>query len=268
MIELKRKGDVCMGNSNKNQYTSLACLYDDLNSHVDYISYANYIDRTIKKNELSKSSLVLDLACGTGKMTFLLRSLGYDMTGIDSSEDMLSQARMISEKKGIKDILWLCQEMQNFELYGTVDVCVCCLDSLNYLTSRTDLEKCFNLVHNYLIPNGLFIFDMNTKFKFENIYGNNDYVIETENSLCAWQNRYNHKNRICDFYLSFFKKDKDGKYDRYDEFQQEKCYTEKQIRNLLLKCGFELISEESDFNGNPIEKNSERMYITARNIKE
>ena len=177
------------------QYSTVAGVYDKLNEDFDYKKYASYLTAQIKKHEKMDTSLVLDLACGTGKMTFLLRDQGFDMTGVDLSENMLSVARDICYENEIDDILWLCQPMQGFELYGTVDACVCTLDSLNYLTRYDDLKSCFALVHNYLIPDGVFVFDINTPYRFENIYAQNDYVLECDGALVTWQNEYNEKSK-------------------------------------------------------------------------
>ena len=249
------------------QYSFLAGVYDSLNSDFDYEAYAKYLDREIRANEKIPSSLVLDLACGTGKITFLLRELGYDMTGVDLSEDMLSVARDICCENNISDILWLCQPMQEFELYGTVDACVCCLDSLNYLTSYKDLKRCFSLVHNYLIPDGVFVFDMNTPYKFENIYGDNAYILEDDSSLVAWQNEYNKKTGICKFYLNIFVEGEDGSYQRFDEIQREKCYSPARVKKALCESGFEILKISGDLNGAPLSEDDERCYFTARCIK-
>lgn len=250
------------------QYGSVAEFYDALNADFDYQAYASYIVGRIKANEKINSSLVLDLACGTGKMTFLLREHGYDMTGVDISEEMLGVARDICYDKGIDDVLLLCQGMQNFELYGTVDACVCCLDSLNYLTKPDDLKKCFALVHNYLIPDGVFIFDINTPYRFENVYAQNAYILECEDALLAWQNDYNEKSKICKFYLSLFEENEDGSYARSDEVQKERCYSKKQILDALSEAGLEVISIHGDFDGTPATDTDEKWFITARNIKE
>jgi SAM-dependent methyltransferase len=246
------------------QYSNLASSYDLLNADYDYSKYADFLAREIKENEKVSSSLVLDLACGTGKITFALRERGYDMTGIDISENMLSLAKDICYENGISDILWLCQDMTEFELYGTVDACVCCLDSINYLTKSSQVEKCFNLVHNYLIPEGVFIFDVNTPFRFKNIYGNNDYILENDGSLCAWHNEYNEKTKICKFYLSIFEENEDGLYERSDEVQKEKCYSMKQICSLLSKCGFEIIKVLGDLEGGLATEENEKWYFVAR----
>ena len=246
------------------QYSFLAGVYDSLNSDFDYDGYVKYLDKEIRENESVRSSLVLDLACGTGRITLALRELGYDMTGVDLSEDMLSVAREICYEKNITDVLWLCQSMQELELYGTVDACVCCLDSLNYLTSYEDLKRCFSLVHNYLIPDGVFVFDMNTPYKFENVYGDNAYILEDECSLVAWQNEYNKKTGICKFYLNIFTENEDGTYSRYDEVQKEKCYSVSKIKKALTDCGFEIIRICGDTEGALLSGTDERCYFTAR----
>jgi len=250
------------------QYSFLANVYDLLNDEYDYNKYADFLDSEIKANEKIKSSLVLDLACGTGKITFAMRQRGYDMTGIDLSEEMLSYAKDICYDKGINDILWLCQDMRDFELYGTVDACVCCLDSINYLTKLSDVKKCFSLVHNYLIPDGVFIFDVNTPYRFESVYGNNDYILENEGSLLAWHNEYNEKSKICNFYLSIFEENEDGLYERSDEIQTEKCYSLKQINSALSECGFELIKIYGNLDKNEATDTDEKWYFVARCIKE
>ncbi len=246
------------------QYSSLAYYYDSLNFGCDYDQLADFIASVFKEHEKVTTSLVLDLACGTGKLTFKLRERGYDMTGIDASEDMLSLANDYAQRNGISDTLFLCQDMRDFELYGTVDGVCCTLDSINYLTKLKDVEECFKLVHNYLIPEGVFVFDINTPYRFEKIYAQNDYILENEGALVAWQNYYNEKTKLCKFYLSIFAENENGTYDRYDEVQTEKCYTKKQITALLEKCGFELICVYGDTNKKSPTDTDEKWYFVAR----
>lgn len=247
-----------------NQYSFLAKAYDALNFGCDYARLADFLTEEIRANEAIKSSLVLDLACGTGALALLLRERGFDMTGVDLSREMLSVATSECAKRGINDILWLCQDMTDFELYGTVDACVCSLDSLNYLTSLSKVKRCLELVHNYLIPDGVFIFDLNTPYRFKEIYGSRDYVLENDGYLCAWQNDYNEKTKICTFYLSIFSENEDGTYSREDEAQREKCYSMAQIKRLLKETGFELIDIYGDMEKNPPTDTSEKWYFTVR----
>ena len=247
-----------------NQYTSLAGVYDKLNYGCDYDELAKYVEGEIRRYESTKTELVLDLACGTGKLTLLLRDLGFDMTGIDLSDDMLSVAREECYKRGISDVLWLCQDMTDFELYGTVDACVCSLDSINYLTKIGDVKKCFSLIYNYLIPDGVFVFDINTPHRFKSVYAKNDFVLEDEGSLCAWQNHYNEKTRICHFYLSVFTENEDGTYTRSDEVQREKCYSRRQIERALTDTGFEILGVYGDLCHTPACDTDEKWYFTVR----
>ena len=247
-------------------YDMLAPLYDSVNSDIDYASWADFFEKIIKKEYLSGTpSLVLDLGCGTGKMTIELAKRGYDMTGVDISVEMLDIARDAAQSCGLKDkILWLCQDMREFELYGTVDVTVSCLDCVNHLTDTKSLKSCFDLVHNYLVPDGLFIFDINGKHKFESVYADNSYVIEEEGKMCVWQNYYNSKNGICDFYISLFEEEGDGRYSRVDSIQREKMYTLRAVKSSLEKCGFEFIGAYSDFDFTKATDADDRIYIAAR----
>lgn len=246
-------------------YTSLAPVYDRLNADIDYAAWADHIERQFSLYAAKKPESVLDLACGTGTMTVELARRGYDMTGIDLSEDMLAVARQKCDGgRFAHPVLLVQQDMSAFELYGTVDAVVCCLDSLNYLTASDELMRTFLHVHNYLNPDGLFLFDMNAPAKFEQVYGTNAYVLEDEGILCAWQNIYNKKSKLCDFYLSIFTEDADGRWVRFDEEQRERCWSLRTVKKLLADCGFELLALSEDFDGSEVTKETERWYFTAR----
>ncbi len=251
-------------------YDLIAPLYDTVNGEIDYSRWADFIEEIIKKEyRQGKPELILDLGCGTGRMTVELARRGYDMTGVDYSVEMLDIARINAENEGFGDkMLWLCQDIREFELYGTVDVAVSCLDTLNHLTNAKDLNKCLSLVHNYLIPNGLFIFDINGKYKFENIYKDESYVMENDGSFCVWQNFYNPKSQLCDFYITLFEEKQDGRYERYDEEQRERMYTLRSVKNMLKGNGFEFIGAYSDLEFTPGDDSSERIYIAARCLKD
>lgn len=246
-------------------YTSLAPVYDKLNADVDYAAWADFIERQFAEFAKKPPKSVLDLACGTGSMTVELARRGYDMTGIDLSDDMLAVAREKCDAGRFRhSVLLLSQDMSQFELYGTVDAIVCCLDSLNYLTKRDALYRTLAHAHNYLEPDGLFIFDMNAPAKFERVYADNSYVLEDEGIFCAWQNYYNDKSKLCDFYLSIFTENADGTWTRFDEQQREKCWSLRTVKAILDETGFELCALTSDFDGSPVDNNTERWYFVAR----
>ena len=250
-------------------YNAIARVYDKLNAEIDYEGWADFFEGCFDRFLDSRPELVLDLACGTGSMTLELAARGYDMIGADMSGEMLTEAMDKAYDKGIEGVLFLKQDMRCFELYGTVGAIVCCLDSVNYLTEDGDLEKCFKCAHNYLDPDGLFIFDVNTPYKFENVYGSNHYIFEDKNSFgenayCGWQNEYDRESKLCNFYLSVFTEEEDGRFSRADEVQTERCYSEEELIESLEKSGFEVLGFFGDFAFSKPESNCERWYIAAR----
>lgn len=262
------------------QYSVLAPYYEELNSEVDYSEWTDFLIGLFGKYCEKNPELVLELACGTGAFTRQFARRGYDMIGIDISGEMLAEAsRMEYENEDCDGNsacrrasrrrpkpLYICQDIRSFELYGTVNAAVCCLDSINYLTDSGDLNKCFSTLRTYLEPGGIFIFDVNTPHKFENIFGSNDYILESDNVFCAWQNSYNPSTKLCDFYLSIFTKAEDGSWTRTDEYQRERCYSRTVISSALKKCGFELIDVLGGHDGKPAENTDERWYFIARRI--
>lgn len=255
-------------------YEAIARVYDKLNAEIDYVAWANFFEAAFDRYLASRPELVLDLACGTGRMTLELASRGYDMIGVDGSADMLGEALL--QNDGRYSILWLQQDMRSFELYGTVGAVTCCLDSLNYLLSPEDLSKCFATVHNYLDPDGIFLFDMNTPYKFDHTYGNNAYVLEDELVFddgeraavyCGWQNTYHPESGLCDFDLTLFEELENGDYRRSDEHQTERCYNLETVKQLLANAGFELLGVWGNFDFQDPLPECERWYIAARAIK-
>ena len=246
-------------------YSAIAGVYDKLNKDIDYSAWASFFEKCFDSLCDKRPEIVLDLACGTGRMTRELSARGYDMIGVDGSAEMLTEAM----SAGSEGILYLHQDMRELELYGTVGATVCCLDSLNYLLNADELKNVFGLVHNYLDPDGLFIFDMNSHYKFDKIYSDNSYVLEGENEngraiYCGWQNFYDRQTRICDFYLSVFVEDEDGAYLRSDEHQRERFYSLEEIKEMLCEVGFELSGAYSGFDFEQIDEKTERWYFVAK----
>ncbi len=252
-------------------YNAIASVYDKFNAEIDYGKWADFIEAAFDRYLPSRPSLVLDLACGTGKMTRELSRRGYDMIGIDGSEQMLSVAadgNYDEDLNKIHEILYLLQDMRSFELYGTVGAVVSCLDSINYLVGDGDLEKTFGTVHNYLDPDGLFLFDVNSPYKFREIYGDNAYILEDEidgsSVFCGWQNFFDGKTGICNFYLTLFSENEDGTYSRSEETQKERMYTLEALKTTLENCGFEFLGAFSGYAFEEIDGETLRFYIAAR----
>ncbi len=245
-------------------YNLLAPFYAALNGEVDYMGMAEFIHGQLASRSGEKAHSVLDLGCGSGNVTLPLLSLGYDMTGVDASADMLAEAR---EREGGEQVLWLYQDMRSFELYGTVDAIVCTLDGINHLTKKEDVAACFSLVHNYLEPNGLFLFDVNTPHKFQTVYGTNSYILEDDGVFCGWQNRYTPKTGLCRFDITLFEEQADGSYLRADASLKEKVYTEKVLRTLLRDTGFLLLDVYDGYTKQKPNDKTDRLVFIAQAVK-
>ena len=183
-------------------YTNFAEVYDTFMDNIPYEKWAEYLHEIMEEYNIREGTL-LELGCGTGNMTEQLASMGYDMIGVDNSEDMLELAMEKRFKTG-HDILYLLQDMQSFELYGTVKAVVSVCDSVNYVTDEAELKEVFRLVNNYLDPRGIFIFDFNTEYKYREILG--DRVIAEERDECSfiWDNYYNEQDKINEYELTLF----------------------------------------------------------------
>ncbi len=245
-------------------YSALAGVYDRLNRDVDYSAWADHIEECFRRFLPEKPQLVLDLGCGTGQVTLELAKRGYDMTGLDLSPDMLSRAYSRMYEEELSGILFLEGDMCDFELYGTVGAVVCCLDGVNHIMEPADLARCFSLVHNYLDPDGLFIFDVNTPYKFKNIYADNDYVLEEDGAVCVWRNRLQGDGVQCDFHLTVFDRQRDGRYTRQDGVQSERCYGEEELRELLTSAGFEVLGFFGGLDLSEPHDTTERWHVAAR----
>lgn len=247
-------------------YTELPAFYDFLGEHPDYEKMAERIINVYEEKGAKESGLVLDLACGTGKLICALLDKGADVIGTDLSPEMLMQARDTCMQKGHSPLL-LCQDMRELDLYGTVDVTVCATNSLNYLENEGELERVFSLVHNFLTPGGLFFFDINSLYKFEKLYGENTYVFENEGVFCVWENQYDAEEGVCDFRLTMFEKERSGRYRRLEEEQSQTYFAEELVEKLLKKTGFELIEKAGDLEGGAVNEESADLFYVCKCVK-
>jgi SAM-dependent methyltransferase len=211
-----------------------------------------------------EKNLVVDLGCGTGTLTEKLAGLGYDMIGIDRSQDMLNAA---IEKKDISgsEILYLCQEMQEMDLYSTVGTFVCVCDSLNYLLAEEDVLKTFKLVKNYLYPGGIFIFDFNTGHKYEKLLGYSTIAENYDDCAFIWENYYDADECLNESELFLFIQGPDGLFARHQETHYQKGYELGQIRRLLAEAGLAFVAAIDDESENAPDGTSERIFVVARN---
>lgn len=245
-------------------YGIFAEFYDELTLNVGYDRRAAYLAVLLAKFG-HRAGLTLDLACGTGSLTLELAKLGIDVYGADASEEMLS----VAQEKALEsntDTLFLCQKMQELDLYGTIDTCVCSLDSINHLTDIDDVQKTFEKVSLFMNKGGLFVFDVNTVYKHKEILADNTFVYDTDNVYCVWQNSLK-ENNIVDIDLTFFVPDGESYY-RYDESFSERAYTRDELTELLNKAGFEVQAVYGDMGFNEPTENEQRIVFVAKKITE
>lgn len=250
-----------ISSSPSNPYSVFAEVYDSLTEDVEYVRRADYITSLLRKYG-SDPEIILDLGCGTGTVTSLMAKKGYSMIGVDMSPEMLAVAAEKAEKDGL-DILYLNQPMEDFELYGSVGAVICLLDSLNYITEEKELEQTFRLVHNYLDPGGLFIFDINTAYKLKNVLAGNTFCGESDKAFYCWENVYDPDYSICEFTLNFFIKNGEN-YSRHTETHYQRAYTDSYLKRILKKCGFEVLDSFDDLSFNSPSRNSEKVFYIAR----
>ena len=246
-----------------NSYAFLAGCYDQLTYDVHYAAWADYLQRHFRRRGLPGNT-VLDLACGTGSLTRELAQRGYEMIGVDLSPEMLAEAAEKNRDAGEVPPIFLCQSMDKLDLYGTVDACVCCLDSVNYVTSPKKLQRAFQRVHLFLTPGGLFLFDINTSEKLERMDGQ-VFLDETEDTYCVWRAEYSKRSRICSYFMDIFRLDREsGTWERGEELHRERAYTIPDLTDYLRQAGFQDIKVYGQLKMRPPVPGEERVFFAAR----
>ncbi len=252
---MREYGDACV-------YGSFAQVYDTFMDNIDYPQWESYLKGLLQSYGVD-GGLVLELGCGTGSMTELLAADGYDMIGVDNSEDMLEIAQEKKSASG-SDILYLLQDMREFELYGTVRAVVSVCDSMNYILEEEELLQVFRLVNNYLDPGGVFIFDMNTRYKYEQI-GDETIAENREEGSFIWDNYFDDESGINEYELAIFiPEGEDGLYRKYEELHCQRAYEIGDIRRLLEQAGLRVEAVYDAFTREEPREDSERVYFVAR----
>ena len=243
-------------------YTSFAAVYDTFMDNIPYEEWCDYLCSLLKEYGV-EDGLLLDLGCGTGSMAELLDDAGYDMIAVDNSEDMLQIAM---EKRGEsgKNILYLLQDMREFELYGTVRAVVSICDSMNYLPEYEDLVTTFRLVNNYLDPDGVFIFDLNTIYKYEELLGDRTIAENREECSFIWDNSYDPETMMNQYDLALFIREEQDLYRKFEETHFQKAYSIETIRQAITEAGMEFAAVYDAFTRNEPKPDSERIYVIAR----
>lgn len=249
-------------------YESFARVYDELMDNVPYEDWAKFYVNLLKKYGATEG-LVCELGCGTGNMTELLAKAGYDMIGIDNSEEMLLIARekaatgseRMQQSEGI---LYLLQDMREFELYGTVRACVSVCDCVNYVLDEEELTGVFRLVNNYLDPKGVFVFDFNTTYKYSEVIGETVIAENREDCSFIWENFYDEEEQINEYDLTIFVRQDDDKYEKFAETHFQRGYTLLQMKDMLSRAGLVFAGAIDMDTGEAPTDVSERICVVAR----
>lgn len=244
-----------------NAYNIFAAHYDALTENVNYEQRADYICRLLKQHEHTFGT-TLDLACGTGSLTIALARKGVDIFGADQSCEMLSQAQMKAYEQDL-NLLFLCQQMQELDLYSTIDTCLCTLDSINHIINKQDVQKTFDKVSLFMNKGGLFVFDVNTPYKNNVVLGNNTFVYDTPQVYCVWQNTIQQEN-IVDIDLDFFQQNLSGAYDRSSESFSERAYSHDEICMMLESAGLTLTGYYEELTFHKPKEDTQRIVYVAK----
>ena len=249
------------------EYGRFAEVYDLLMEEIPYEDWCRYLTGLLKKYGVD-DGLVCELGCGTGTMTELLSEAGYDMTGIDASEEMLQKALEKREKSGLP-ILYLLQDMREIELYGTMRAFVSVCDSMNYLTEREDFTEVLRLVNNYLDPGGVFIFDLKTEHFFRDVLGDSTSGASEEHAAYILENTYDEELKLNSSFLTVFEEDEDGRFERFTELHEQRAYPVQEIREMAEEAGLAFAGAYSAFTEDPPgnkEGQEERIYIVLKEV--
>lgn len=257
-----------------NAYTGFAKVYETFMDNVPYEEWAKYLTGLLEEYGVMSGSLLAELGCGTGTMTRLLARAGYDMIGIDLSEEMLDIARYEHPEEE-SDILYLNQDMREFELFGTVAAIVSVCDSMNYMTSEEELLQVFRLVNNYLDPGGYFIFDMKTAYHYGVLMGDRVIAENREDCSLIWENYFDGDTGINQYDITIYSKaefeeeEEEGEeepplYERLEESHVQRAYPVEKIVSLLEEAGLEFVAVYGGCSKDAPGEQSERVYFVAR----
>ena len=235
-------------------YSGFAYMYDQLMKDIPYEAWASYIDDTLVHHlgENRQGRIVVDMACGTGNITLTLAKLGYDMIGIDMSTDMLSQAQA---KTAGENILYLAQDMRELDLYGTVDAVICTCDGLNYILDEGELRAIFAKVKMFLNPGGVFIFDMNTEYKLQEVLGGKCFTAKG----VEWDNHYDPATQINKYHVVFTPEGESP----FEEVHYQRAYAHDMVCDLLRGVGFATVKTYDSYSHDPISPNTIRHVFIA-----
>lgn len=242
-------------------YRFFANSYDSLTSDIPYRQRGEYFHALFRRYVVP-GPILLDLGCGTGSLSEVMADLGYEVIGVDGSSEMLVRAAEKKYASG-RDILYLCQDMQELDLYGTVDCAICALDSLNHLVDPATVQETLRRVSLFLAPGGVFVFDVNTSYKHERVLAGNTFVYDYDEVYCVWQNS-DCRDGAIEMTLDLFVPGKGGGYERQTETFWERAYSHEDILKFLRHTNLELLDCFHADTLEPPRPDSERVVYAVR----
>lgn len=251
---------------NKQQkiYANFASVYDYLMTDIPYNAWVDYLQRLFG-HFCIKATTILDLGCGTGNISIPLAALGFDVTGADLSPEMLSVAEQKARDRNL-NITFLRQDMRHLEISGPFDVVISMVDSFNYMIKDEDMVNTLKGVSRVLSPKGWLIFDLNSAYKIEKVFGNNTYALVEEQVCYIWENQYDSASRVCDIELTFFVKDDKGLYERFTENHKERAFELAEIREFLAQADFSFEGAFGELSFKKPSPEEERLFIIAKKL--
>ena len=243
-------------------YTAFAEIYDELMADVDYDSWAAFYREILSAYGIAPGAKVCECACGTGSLTLPLRRVGYVMTGVDLSQDMLWVASQKARAAGAA-IPFICQDMRSLRLHRPMDAVIATCDGVNYLTSEEDLRSFLRAAWRDIRPGGALIFDVSTPHKLRDELCAGLICEDQEDITYFWQNRWNPRTAIVDMLLCFFIREEDGRYRRMEEEQRQRAWEAQELKSMLLQAGFRGVCIYGDGNLNPAKESDLRWHICA-----
>ena len=243
-------------------YEAFASVYDIFMEQVEYDQWMNHIHAIWEKFGLQPKT-VIDLGCGTGSIALPLAKEGYDVIGVDLSPEMLTEADHKAMEEGVS-VRFACQDMTELELGEEADCILSLCDSMNYLTEDGQLEDAFKSIAQHMKQESLFLFDLNTEYKFKDVLGQNVFGSAEEHAAYIWVNDYDEEEKINEYYVSFFIENEDGLYERIEEFHYERAYSMEEIEEGLQAAGMELVEVYDGYSFDAPRAESERLLFAAR----
>lgn len=244
-------------------YSNFAYVYDIMMGGIPYDEWAEYVKGLLEKDDIKTGSRIVELGCGTGAFTLEMCKLGYKMSGIDLSPDMLSVARDKFAKTDFADTVFSEQDMQEFTVPEKVDALVSVCDSINYVIEDGGLDKVFRCAQDSLKSNGVFVVDLKTRYFYENVLAYNTMAENFPTCSYIWDNYYHEEDRINEYLLTLFVQE--GKhFRRYVEDHFQRAYEVDEVIDAARRNGFTNISVYDAFTLDKPKKSSERVYFVFR----